>query len=140
MPNQSNHLQPDPLQKALFKAARPGNIRLLLISLILGITTACSPDNHDPFPSNETHKQYLSCYALEPASKSKCLQEFQFAAEKEGFKEFINNLALPCESVEESPAFIEEKQAYVVKCKPGLEYLMRFYYDPKEWKLIKGEE
>jgi hypothetical protein len=107
---------------------------------ITTITTACSPDNHSSCIKSENHSRYLSCYALEPASKSKCLQEFQFAAEKEGFKEFINNLDLPCGGVEESPAFIEEKQAYVVKCKPGLEYLMRFYYDSKEWKLIKGEE
>jgi hypothetical protein len=94
-------------------------------------TTAASQDG--------ISTKYLACYALDPTSKKKCLYELVFAAEKDGFRDFINNSGLPCDTVEESPEFVETEQAYLVKCQPNHQYLMQFNYKTHQWKLIKGE-
>jgi hypothetical protein len=65
------------------------------------------------------------------------IQFFQFESEKLGFKQFLNNLNLPCDSINDGPLFVESKQAYLVKCKPNHQYYMQFDYSNNEWKLIK---
>jgi hypothetical protein len=90
-------------------------------------------------PQDGISAKYLACYALSPEAKKQCLEELQFIAEKEGFREFINNSGLPCDTVEESPEFVETEQAYLVKCQPNHQYLMQFNYKTHQWKLIKGE-
>jgi hypothetical protein len=109
--------------------------KTLLAALSL-IIIACASKSDKP----EIHAKYLACYALDPQAKQQCLESLQYELEKQGFKIFINNLGLPCDKVEEGPEFMEEKQAYLIKCQPAYEYLMLFNYDTKEWKLIKGEE
>jgi hypothetical protein len=110
----------------------------LLLTLSLTLAAAAFMRNSSiAAPQDGISSKYLACYALDPTSKKKCLYELAFAAEKGGFREFINNLGLPCEAVEESPEFVETKQAYLVKCKPNLQYWMQFNYQTQEWKLIK---
>jgi hypothetical protein len=106
----------------------------------------------------EVRIDYLNCYAREGAAKKECLdpliakynkntrrndaeylQAFQFESEKLGFKHFLNSLNLPCESINDGPEFMEEKQAYLVKCSSSQQYFMQFNYDNNQWKLIKGE-
>ena len=104
----------------------------------------------------EVHKAYLNCYALNEAAKKQCLKElavkyitgskkddkeyvtaFQFEAEKLGFKHFLNNNKLSCKEVIGGPMFDVHKKAYIVTCKPTLEYHMHFDYSAKEWKLLE---
>src|SRR5579871_1107989 len=73
----------------------------------------------------EIYKSYLTCYALDNATKKECtdklaekyiekqwqqnqeyVESFQFEAEKLGFKKFLNNHNLSCESIDEGPLFI----------------------------------
>jgi hypothetical protein len=101
---------------------------------------------------------YLNCYALNDAAKKECLdpltakynrntrrndseyiQAFQFESEKLGFKHFLNSHNLPCEQVDNGPEFIENVQAYLVKCNPKHQYLMQFNYKTNQWKLMKKE-
>ena len=107
----------------------------------------------------EVNSKYLACYALHPAVKKECtdrlalqyidsklqqdktyLQEFQFEAEKQGFRDFLSNHGLPCKTIEERPEFVEDKQAYLVTCKHEGQYFMRFNYEIGEWQLIKEEQ
>lgn len=64
------------------------------------------------------------------------IQAFQFEAEKLRFRNFINDHELPCESIGEEPIFVEDRQVYLVTCKPEGQYFMRFDYETKEWKLV----
>ena len=102
------------------------------------------------------HTAYLNCYALNKEAKSECLKElktkyisgpkkddeeyitaFQFESEKLGFKHFLNNHELPCEEVVGGPMFSATHKAYIVTCKPTLEYRMHFNYSTKEWQLLE---
>ena len=100
--------------------------KLSLALLALSIN-ACAPSDNNP--SKEIGKQHVK-YA-------KYVEVFRFEAEKWGFKWFINKWHLPCDLVEDGPAFVEEQQAYLVACKPNGHYLVRFDYDSKQWKLVK---
>ena len=141
--------------------------KLLLTLLALSIT-ACGPDDKDSFykgkesakySKKEVHDNYLACYALDPWTKKECtrklakeyiikdrqhdvkyVQAFQFEAEKWGFKWFINMQNLPCESIEDGPVFVKERQAYLVTCKPYGQYLMRFDYIANKWSLISTDQ
>jgi hypothetical protein len=107
-------------------------------NLLLALTTlslkACSIQQK---PVVHVHDKYLACYALNPAAKQECLNSLAFEAEKLGFKQFINNLNLPCAGIENGPEFIEEKKAYLILCSPNHQYFMQFNYDTFEWKLIE---
>jgi hypothetical protein len=110
----------------------------LLLTLSLTLAAAAFMGNRSiAAPQDGIAAKYLACYALDPTSKKKCLYELAFAAEKDGFREFINNSGLPCDSVEESPEFVETERAYLVKCEPNLQYWMQFNYKTHQWKLIK---
>jgi hypothetical protein len=110
----------------------------LLLTLSLALAAPAFMGNRSiAAPKDEISAKYLACYALDPASKKECLYELVFAAEKDGFREFINNLGLPCDAVEESPEFIEAEQAYIFKCKPNYQYWAQFNYKTHQWKLIK---
>ena len=112
----------------------------LLLTLSLTLAAAAFVGNRTiAAPKDAISAKYLACYALSPEAKKQCLEELQFIAEKEGFREFINNSGLPCDAVEESPKFVETEQAYLVKCEPNLQYWMQFNYKTHQWKLIKGE-
>lgn len=123
--------------------------------LLLAVSNFSS-NAQDRTIKKEINKSYLACYALEPTAKQNCttklamkyiveterhnenyLQNFQFESEKSGFKEFLNHQGLPCEAVNEGPVFIQEKQAYLVKCNPQLQYFMKFDYDIKQWLVVK---
>lgn len=112
------------------------NNKKLFLMLSLSLT-ACTINTK---PKEETAAKCLACYALEPTAKRHCVERVQFDLEKQGFKQFINTGGLPCDSINESPKFVEEKQAYLVKCKPNRQYLMQFNYDNNQWKLITGEQ
>lgn len=102
--------------------------------------TACSFGDKPTQTKDDSYDKYLACYALQPAPKQECINALTFEAEKQGFKKFLNNFGKPCESITDSPAFIEDKQAYLVKCNPNYQYYMQFDYDKKQWNLIKDEE
>ena len=106
--------------------------RQLLLTAALSLT-ACQPRSQD----TELPAKYLACYALEPAAKSQCHQGLAFEAEKLGFKQFIKAQYLSCDAVIEGPEFIAEKQAYLVKCQPKDQYLMRFDYAQQQWQLLE---
>jgi hypothetical protein len=108
----------------------------LLLALALSIA-ACSTQNKPTVPQDEAVDKYLACHALNPASKQECLNSLVFEAEKLIFKQFLNDLKLPCEGVENGPEFIEGKKAYLILCSLDHQYFMRFNYDTKEWKLIE---
>ena len=124
--------------------------------LLLALSVSLATCNHAQAESNEIYSRYLACYALHPADKQECVgalaqkyltkeqqqdktytEEFQFESEKLGFRNFINNQDLPCDSINDSPMFVEENQAYLVKCKPNHQYFIQFNYSTKEWKLIE---
>lgn len=140
---------------------------MLLISVAL---TSCGLDEEDVIAyelkakSNarmiiqEIPLKYLSCYALEPEPKKKCISKlskkyisprlrnvpeyveaFQFEAEKLGFSYFLNREGLKCESIINGPKFQEDKQAYKVRCMSNTKYYMRFDYAKGEWLLV-GED
>ena len=106
--------------------------RKLLLAAALSLT-ACQPESQD----TELPTKYLACYALEPAAKSQCHQALAFEAEKLGFKQFIKAQYLSCDAVIEGPEFIAEEQAYLVKCQPKGQYLMRFCHEQQRWELVK---
>ena len=127
--------------------------------LLLALSVSLATCNHAQAESNEIYSSYLACYALHPATKQECVdalaqkyltkeqqqdktytEEFQFESEKLGFKQFLNNLNLPCDFINDGPLFVEGKQAYLVKCKPNHQYYMQFNYDKKEWNLIKEDK
>ena len=106
------------------------------------------------------HEDYLSCYALDEVSKAKCttkladkylrrtdsgdksddkdyVQAFQYECEKLGFKKFLTEREVKCNSINEGPEFIEDEQAYQVKCQPDKEYFMQYDYSNKTWSLKK---
>jgi len=104
----------------------------------------------------EIQYEYLACYALEETAKEECIgkltekympenvkynkdyaKAFQFEAEKQGFKRFINDKGLVCERIEEGLEFVSDRKAYLVICRPNRQYLMRFDYDNKEWNLVR---
>ena len=104
-------------------------------------------------------ENYLGCYALNANEKAKCVnalnnkhinikwltkeaytKNFQYTAEKLGFKSFLNKKNLPCEAINEGPMFDQETQAYEVKCLPENTYFMQFNYETKEWQLKKTIE
>lgn len=108
----------------------------LLLVVALSIA-ACSIQAKTAASEDKIAGKYLNCYALDSKLKQQCIEDLYFEAEKLGFKQFLNNLNLPCERINDGPEFIEEKQAYLVKCQPNHQYLMRFTYETQEWKLIK---
>ena len=137
-------------------------IRHFAMASILLSLSACSPDELqqqaglDATNSNENvHRDYLSCYALDDSRKKACtakladkylrtnkddkeyVQEFQYECEKQGFKKFLTEQEVKCNAINEGPEFIEDQQAYQVKCQPDKEYFMQFDYKNKTWKLIK---
>lgn len=104
----------------------------------------------------EVHNSYLQCYPLKKPDKDSCLKElnlkyvsnkykadteyvraFQFEAEKLGFKNFLNDLKLPCERVDDGPEFSSDMHAYLVKCIPDHQYHMQFDYKDKKWTIPK---
>ena len=145
------------------------NSQIILISALSLITSGCNEpiektsEEKGRYYGNavksEIHEDYLSCYALDKASKAKCtakladkylrtssgnklddkeyVQEFQYECEKQGFKKFLTEQEVKCNSINEGPEFIEDEQAYQVKCQPDKEYLMQFDYNNKQWSLKK---
>ncbi len=141
------------------------NKAILLLTLTL-ITAACKPSEDQTTPAfkakscakavkKEIHQKYLSCYALNEQTKKQCVDDlaaiyverhwkgnkdytqiFQFESEKLGFKEFLENLGLPCESIKGGPKFREDKNAYEVICQPKGHYFMPFDYEKKEWSVL----
>ncbi len=139
--------------------------KTILLALTL-ITTACKPSEDQTTPSykgksyaqvikKEIHQKYFNCYALNETAKKQCvddlaatyiekqwqenqdyIQNFQFECEKLGFKEFLENLGLPCESIKGGPKFREDKNAYEVMCQPKGRYFMHFDYESKEWSVL----
>jgi len=123
---------------------------------ILDLTTPEHAVKHARAVRPEIQYEYLTCYALEETAKKECIREltekympkdvkdnkeyakaFQFEAEKQGFKRFLNDKKLPCERIDEGPKFSPNKKAYLVICRPKSQYLMRFDYDSKTWMLIE---
>ncbi len=47
-------------------------------------------------------------------------QNFQFAQEKQGFKEFLQENKLPCASINEGPEFDKKAAAYLVLIATGI--------------------
>ncbi len=104
----------------------------------------------------QVYAAYLQCYALQKSEKEACLKElalkyinkkqntdaryvqaFQYEAEKLGFKNFLNDLKLPCERVDNGPEFSSDMHAYLVKCTPNHQYHMQFDYKDKKWIIPK---
>ena len=104
--------------------------------------------------ASNVQESYLACYALNVNDKTKCINflnnkhivrkwltketytsNFQYTAEKLGFKNFLQQKNLPCEAVNEGPVFDEEHNAYKVKCLPENKYFMQFNYKTKEWSV-----
>ncbi len=136
---------------------------LLLLALAI---TSCKPAEDQTTPTfkakscakavkKEIHQKYFNCYALNEQAKKQCvdglaatyvetrwkgnqdyIQTFQFECEKLGFKEFLENLGLPCESIKGGPKFREDKNAYEVICKPKGRYFMHFDYEKKQWSVL----
>jgi hypothetical protein len=115
--------------------------------------------NYAKYLKTEIYQQYLDCYALDETLKKQCkvalaasygdkrlrgdqeyMQVFQEECEKLGFKHFLNSLGKPCQSISDSPLFIEDKNAYQIICKPEEQYMMRFDYENKAWHLLKDGE
>ncbi|GAB4164721.1 MAG: hypothetical protein Tsb006_4340 [Rickettsiaceae bacterium] len=68
-------------------------------------------------------------YLTGVVSKDKAyIQAFQYEAEKLGFKQFLNKQGMPCQAIDDGPKFDQKVKAYVVKCKPAHQYLVRFDY------------
>ncbi len=137
----------------------------IIITLAFALT-ACKPTEDQTTPAfkakscakavkKEIHQKYLSCYALNEQAKKQCvddlaaiyverrwqgnteyIQIFQFECEKLGFKEFLENLGLPCESIKDGPKFREDKNAYEVICQPKGRYFMQFDYESKNWQVL----
>lgn len=63
------------------------------------------------------------------------LINFQYEAERLGFKYFINDVGKSCDSINKGPEFDQQEQRYIVKCEGDKTYLMRFNYETREWKL-----
>lgn len=105
---------------------------------------------------HEIHLDYLNCYPLDRREKRICLEKlesqylrkqfekeyktyrktFQEESEKLGFKYFLNNKGLTCESVPHSPQLVDQKEAiYLVNCSSGEKYRMQFNYDNKQWSI-----
>jgi len=101
-------------------------------------------------------ESYLACYALNVNAKAKCVNSlhdkhilkrwrakeaytsnFQYTAEKLGFKSFLEQKNLSCESINKSPIFSLEHRAYAVKCIPRNTYFMQFNYKTKKWSIVK---
>jgi hypothetical protein len=142
---------------------QPKSKKLLFLTLTL-LLTSCgdeppTDEQRGVYTAKSTRHdityEYLQCYALNAEEKRQCIdplnaqypnhhgkesqeyiKAYQFESEKLGFKHFLNNLNLKCEKIEEGPLFVEEKQAYLVKCKPKNQYLMRFDYESNQWQLI----
>ena len=110
--------------------------RKLLLAAALSLA-ACQPRSQTDTAS-ELPAKYLACYALSPAAKSQCQQELAFEAEKLGFKQFIKAQYLSCDAVIEGPEFVEAQQAYLVKCQPKGQHLMRFCHEQQRWELVKA--
>jgi len=108
------------------------------------------------FIKHDVHTDYLSCYPLDPREKATCLEQvankhlkqkfdrdyetykkyFQRESEKLGFKYFLNNKGLACESVKHAPPLVDPKEEiYFVKCSSGESYHMQFDYYNKQWNL-----
>ena len=107
---------------------------------------------------HEIHSEYLNCYPLAPAQKKACTEKiadqylkprfeneyktyketFQYESEKLGFKYFLNDKGLPCDSVVQNPEFDHNKEAYLVICSSDKQYYMQFDYDNKQWNLKAG--
>lgn len=85
--------------------------------------------------AEETPARYLACYALPAPAKNQCTENARFEAERLGFKSFLNDRGLSCESVDEGPEFIEDRRAYLVKCSSGQQYFMRFNYETNDWEI-----
>lgn len=115
-------------------------------------------DNKTAFYKEELTNKYLACYALGKAAKKECTdklaakyiptvlqndkeykEEFQFEAEKNSFKRFLNNHQLPYRSIEDGPIFQDAQKAYKVICKPSGTYFIQFNYENKEWKLLEKD-
>lgn len=105
----------------------------LLLAVTLSLS-ACSLPHQSP---TELPARYLACYALAPAAKNQCHQELGFEAEKLGFKQFINQQQLPCDSINDGPKFMVAAQVYLVQCQPKGQYLMRFDVENQRWQLVK---
>lgn len=125
-----------------------GNVKFLTSVCLLLILFGCS--------NNKLMKQaYLSCYPLETQSKKSCVtylnnryiqkdlkanklyvNNFQYQAEKEGFRDFIKKNNFPCVAIDNGPIFFEAHQAYFVKCKANMNYFVRFNYNTKNWEFL----
>jgi len=105
---------------------------------------------------HEVHADYLNCYPLDRREKEACLEQaadkhlkqrferdyeaykksFQRESEKLGFKYFLNNKGLACESVKHAPPLVDKKEeVYSVICSSGESYQMQFDYESKQWNL-----
>jgi len=104
--------------------------------------------------TSNVQESYLACYALHTETKAKCVNilhdkyilnkwrtkeayiiNFQYQAEKLGFKSFLNKRNLPCDVLASGPQFNVDKLAYEVKCLPENTYFMQFDYETKEWSV-----
>jgi hypothetical protein len=100
--------------------------------------------------------KYLSCYALDFDAKAKCTAalsleyiteqqddnyrlEFQYAAEKLGFQEFLLSFNKPCDNINDGPLYDELSKAYLVKCSllslGGQKYFMQYDNNLNLWSL-----
>lgn len=102
------------------------------------------------------HLGYLQCYPLGGNSKDRCRRgikvvseerrnavsweyvlPFDHEAERQGFAAFLRDAGQTCAEVREGPLFDAEKQAYVVNCAAGRQYLMRFDAREARWGVVK---
>lgn len=136
--------------------------KLATFSAILLSLAACDVDNSkrkDGAPDTKyfqkhVHKHYLDCYALDKGGKATCVDKlnkkyilkrfwdnpdylvsFQYAAEKLGFKHFLNDAGKSCDAINKGPIFDDQEQRYIVKCESDKVYLMRFDYETNQWQL-----
>lgn len=119
-----------------------------------GITSLRNGTRDAKYSQKHIHKQYLDCYALDKSSKATCVDElnkehislnlqknskyladFQYEAEKRGFKHFLNSSGKICDVIDEGPRFDSNKHRYVVRCISENVYFMSFNYETKEWQL-----
>ena len=103
----------------------------------------------------EVSAEYLQCYALNENNKSLCtapliqryinpmwrnskfyIREFRFHMEKQGFYNLALKNALKCDHVDEAPLFIEQENAYLLKCSLKKNYFLRFDYRYKTWVIL----
>lgn len=134
------------------------SIILLIISSAQGgqIDIQKKAINDAKVSSLEASIDYLNCYALEENEKSLCnaslsqkyvnsdwhsnefyIREFRFQMEKLGFYNLLLKNGLECDNIADLPFFIEQENAYLLKCGSRQNYLVKFDYQNKNWIILK---